>query len=841
LITALARRALRVSAIAAIMAPELAFAGRPFQVDDLFRPEEIGSVAFGGAYSFSRDGRRLAMVRVRPWTDPVRRRGAIFQELERSDIWVQLAPSGPLTNLTVGAGDNSGSWAPQWSPDGSKLAFISTRGGQPGLWIWNSLDGSFREVAARGPLFGDGQPYAWLDDRRIVLAAQPARWDAAASEVEESLRTVERGWRQAMAGTEPTAEIVRDVVEAGEDGLPSASGEGASSELLLLDGDGQVARLASGISQLWRPSPTGGAVAWVAEEGAGNRSAALPFGVTGIGRNLPALQGPTPARVVQGCLSWSRDGTRLAVLGYDGSDRLGLYTVILASGRITAVPLADLWAGSCLSGGMSWSARQGVLFRAKRQADVRASSYQTARGDWWYVDARHNAVNLTQRMTDIPRRLFPAPGAESFIGAAAGKLWRITPERRAISNMTPSLPDPIRDIVWPAYFTSNDSGPVAGREYPEVVAALRSAPERFVSLDTATARSTTFGLAGRLVAFAPGSGSAIALASDAGALAMSRIDVRAGSAQPLFRANNYLQEIDPGRWQRLDYRSARGEALTGWLLLPPDYRQGRRYPLITWVYPERVYDASPPDGSSVESGGVFNMQVAAGRGFAVLFPSMPLGPYGVPEDPMARLQEGVLPALDAAIAAGLADPDRLFLMGHSFGGYAVNGLITQTARFRAAVALAGASDLTSAFGTASGETRYRDQHHDSSPVPLPDIIETGQFRMQSPPWRDRDRYVRNSPIYFVENVRTPLLLIHGDLDYVPIQQSEEFYSALTRLHRPVEFVRYLGEGHTPRSQANIRDMWRRLLGWFDRFGRIERDPNGAMIWEGATVRSARAE
>jgi dipeptidyl aminopeptidase/acylaminoacyl peptidase len=838
MITTLARHWLRLSLTAVLVAPAPAQAARPFQVDDIFRPEQPGSVAFGGPYSFSRDGRRLAVVRVRPWTNPARQRGAIFQELERSDIWIQLAPTGPLTNLTGASGDTSGSWAPQWSPDGSKLAFISTRGGQPALWIWNSIDASFHRIAARGPLFSDGQPYAWLDDRRIVLAAQPAQWDAAPSEAEESLRTVERGWRQAITGTEPTADVIGNGVDERDPGAPPGRGE-VSSELLLVDVGGGAVPLARGISPIWRPSPTGTAVAWVAEEGAGNPGGAPSVGVAGIARPVPALQGPMPTRVVQGCLSWSRDGTRLAVLGYDGSDRLGLYIATLATGRIVAVPLPDLWAGSCLSGGMSWSARQGVLFRAKRQADVQASSYQTARGDWWYVDARHNAVNLTQGMTDIPRRLFPAAGADSFVGAASGEIWRIAPERRAITNLTRDLAEPVRDIVWPSFFTSNDSGPVTGRDYPEVIAALRSGPGRFVSIDTASFRSRTVALDGRPVAYAPGSRSVLTLASDARALSLSRADLSGGPAQPLFRANGYLQEIDPGRWQRLDYRSTRGEALTGWILLPPDYREGRRYPLIASVYPEQVFDASPPESSSIESGAVFNFQVAAGRGFAVLFPSMPLGPYGVPEDPLARLQEGLMPALDAAVAAGLADPDRLLLMGHSFGGFAVNGLVTQTTRFRAAVSLAGASDLTGAFGTISGETRYRSPHHDSSPLPLADIIETGQFRMQSPPWRDRDRYVRNSPIYFVENVRTPLLLIHGDLDYVPIQQSEEFYNALVRLHRPVEFVRYLGEGHTVRSQANVRDMWRRILAWFDRSARIERDANGAMVWEGATVRFTR--
>lgn len=823
MITVISRARLALATTALLLGLGPAAAGRPFEVDDLFRPEQVGNVALGGPVAFSRDGRRLAIVRVRPRSGSARLRGAAFDDLGRSDIWIQPAPGAPLVNLTDGARDDSGSWSPIWSPDGERLGFVSTRGGHPSLWMWNAADGSVSRISARGPLFTDGQPFAWLDGRRLLYAAQPLQWDEASSEAEESLHNVERGWRQAIAGSEPSADVQAETNNA------------RASQLLLVGLDGNSAVLAEGISPIWRPSPTGSAAAWVAVE---TRDASAPsFGIAGIGRVVPPLTGPLPAQVVQGCLSWSRDSGRLAVIGRDRSGRLGLYIATLATGRVAEVPLADLWVGSCLSGGMSWSSGNGVLFRAKRRADVEASSYQSARNDWWYVKGREAAVNLTSGMTETPRRLFPATGGDGFIGSAGGEVWRIAPERHAIVNLTRDLADPVRDIAWPAFFTSNDSGPVAGCDYPEVLASL--ADGRLARLDTASGRSAPFALDGRLVAYAPASRSALTLSEGSAGLAMARIAADGGPAQALFRANAYLREIEPGRWQRIDYRSTRGEALVGWLLLPPDYRAGRRYPLISWVYPERVYGASPPSGSSIEDGDLFNFQVAAGRGYAVLFPSMPLGPYGVPEDPLARLQEGVMPAVDVAVSAGFADPDRLFVMGHSFGGFAVNGLVGQTDRFRAAVSIAGASDLISAFGTRSGELRYRDAHHDSSVVPLPDVIETGQFRMQAPPWRDPQRYVRNSPIFAVDHVRTPLLLIHGDLDYVPIQQSEEFYSALVRLGARAEFVRYLGEGHSPRSPANIRDMWRRVLAWFDRYGRIDRDAQGAMIWEGPVVRSTR--
>lgn len=87
--------------------------------------------------------------------------------------------------------------------------------------------------------------------------------------------------------------------------------------------------------------------------------------------------------------------------------------------------------------------------------------------------------------------------------------------------------------------------------------------------------------------------------------------------------------------------------------------------------------------------------------------------------------------------------------------------------------------------------------------------------MGDTPWGDLSRYVRNSPIYFADRVRTPLMIIQGDLDYVPIQQGEEFFTGLYRLGKKAKFVRYWGEGHTIETPVNTRDMWQRIFGWFD--------------------------
>src|SRR4029077_3008860 len=89
--------------------------------------------------------------------------------------------------------------------------------------------------------------------------------------------------------------------------------------------------------------------------------------------------------------------------------------------------------------------------------------------------------------------------------------------------------------------------------------------------------------------------------------------------------------------------------------------------------------------------------------------------------------------------------------------------------------------------------------------------------MQDPPWKGVYPYVQNSPINHVGRVETPLLIIQGDLDYIPIQQGEEFFTALYRQNKRARFVRYWGEDHLIDSPANIEDMWSQIYEWFDQF------------------------
>jgi dipeptidyl aminopeptidase/acylaminoacyl peptidase len=204
----------------------------------------------------------------------------------------------------------------------------------------------------------------------------------------------------------------------------------------------------------------------------------------------------------------------------------------------------------------------------------------------------------------------------------------------------------------------------------------------------------------------------------------------------------------------------------------------------------------------------------AALGYAVLLPSMPPAKDPSASHSLASLTSGVLPAIDAVIERGIADSDRIAVVGQSDGGFATLGLITQSTRFRSAIASASFSDLTSPYGTFYGQYRYGDAGPPQKGQVLRMLqLEKGLFGLGGPPWEEADRYRADSALMSVGKVQTPLMLIHGDLDFIPIQQAEEFFTALYRQDKRAAFVRYQGEWHTIANRANVLDLWSRIGDW----------------------------
>ena len=172
---------------------------------------------------------------------------------------------------------------------------------------------------------------------------------------------------------------------------------------------------------------------------------------------------------------------------------------------------------------------------------------------------------------------------------------------------------------------------------------------------------------------------------------------------------------------------------------------------------------------------------------------------------MRDLAKTVLPGVNKAIDLGIADPERLGIMGASYGGYSTLALITQTTRFKAAVMHAGFGNLISDYG---------EMMRDGSARSIT-LAENGQTRMGGTPWQYRDRFIENSPVFYLDRVQTPLLITHGSKDNaVPPFLGDEIFVGLRRLGKEVTYAKYEGEDHTLTNYPNQVDYLNRVFSWF---------------------------
>ena len=286
-----------------------------------------------------------------------------------------------------------------------------------------------------------------------------------------------------------------------------------------------------------------------------------------------------------------------------------------------------------------------------------------------------------------------------------------------------------------------------------------------------------------------------------------------GAQRELLHFNKQLKDVVGGEAVMLTRREAgEDEDRIDWLLLPPGRKAGDRHPLLVYFYPDTKY-SKEWRSDDLRDVSFLNQHIPAARGYAVLLASMKIGTYGEAGDPMTQMHEQLINAAENVVAQGYADPERWAIMGHSYGGYGTNSVVTQTNRFKAAVAMAGPSNLSSGYAIGLAQQKAIAVASGLSFGAM--WSEGGQGRMGVAPWQNPERYVRNSPLFSADKVETPLLLVHGDYDFVNVGEAEQMFNALHRQGKDAQFLRYWGEGHVIRSPANIRDMWERIFAWFD--------------------------
>jgi dipeptidyl aminopeptidase/acylaminoacyl peptidase len=254
-------------------------------------------------------------------------------------------------------------------------------------------------------------------------------------------------------------------------------------------------------------------------------------------------------------------------------------------------------------------------------------------------------------------------------------------------------------------------------------------------------------------------------------------------------ANPQQAEFIWGKSELMRYRNADGKLLRAIVTKPDNFDPAKKYPMMVYIYEDlseglHSYRAPAP-GTSI------NISRYVSNGYVVLQPDISYD-TGYPGE---SAEKCVIPAVNAVVAQGFIDPERIGIQGHSWGGYQITHLITRTDMFAAVQAGASVSNMISAYGGirwGSGMSRAFQ-------------YERTQSRIGAPPWDAPLQFIENSPIFWVEKVKTPYLSIHNDEDdAVPWYQGIEFFSALRRLGKEAYMFVYNGEPHGLRNRDNMK-------------------------------------
>ena len=257
-----------------------------------------------------------------------------------------------------------------------------------------------------------------------------------------------------------------------------------------------------------------------------------------------------------------------------------------------------------------------------------------------------------------------------------------------------------------------------------------------------------------------------------------------------------------GTGELVNFKNSDGVPLKGLLLKPDNFDPKKKYPMIVYIY-ERLSQGlhafrNPGPGTSI------NPTYYVSNGYLIFMPDI-VYTTGYPGQSALKC---VLPAIQAVVDRGYVDEKAIGIQGHSWGGYQIAYMVTQTNRFKAAAPGAVVSNMTSAY---SG-IRW------GSGLPRQFQYEHTQSRIGGSLWEYPMRFLENSPVFRADRVQTPLLMIHNDEDdAVPWYQGIEYYLALRRLGKEVYMFNYNGEKHGLRKRINQRDYTRRLQEFFDHF------------------------
>jgi dipeptidyl aminopeptidase/acylaminoacyl peptidase len=731
-----------------------------------------------------------------------------------------LAAGGTERALDLPAG--AGYTALGVSPSGRRLAVGRMIGHAYELGVVDLATGQARwlGLAPRQPIWGPS--ILWRSDDQLLVAARPpdapdvtvamgfqgrqntdAQW-AATARGALGATVIGSG---AERGVRPRSPVLGLVSVDLRTGVQKLLLKGAVRDMDLAPGGRTLAAVLEGDDlQLVLPEPTNAATEPM------RKALAL------VDLDSGAVVTPCPDCDPMGrFLSWSPDGRELLVFARQGEVgwAQGRYWRLKTSGAAEPLALGPLQAalgetwdkagvplGGWLDGAPVVLARPGDVAKAGDPGQTA----EPRRADFWRIDGAHRA-NLTAKLPAEGRIVGADPGVWAV--AAGDRVWRVTAQTarpwglaradlqsiaeppagfRGAQSFVPAL----RDLALLAPTTPHPLWPG-----PRI--AKPTAPARIVDLapnpGIETARQTV-----------------VETAKDDHGVETVLLAVGTGAPKTLVTVNTALAGVAAAQPLAIRHKGLDGRDLTSWLYLPPGARAGDPPPpVVVLPYPG---DASPTPPRVQEPGVLLlstNAQVVAAHGYAALVPAMP---YLIGREPIEGLAEQMLAPVDAAAAQGLVDGGRVALWGHSYGGTGVIGAAAQSLRFKAVIATAPTLDLINSYGR-QGPAIYAAPELGLTIFASSGWQETGQARMGAPPWRDPQRYLRNSPLILADKITAPVALFHGDNDK-GLDQSQALFSALYRQNKDALFVTYRGESHIFYSPANVRDYFGRALDLLDR-------------------------
>lgn len=762
---------------------------QPLTLDRLLKLESLGSSAL------SPDGRHLVVETERPYDTAAgfdfALSSAALGELRVIDLAGSRQPR-RLLPVDRAAGYLAG----PFSPSGRSMIVYRWKNRRWDSGVVDLRTGAVRWLGFGIDRGGYGRSAQWLSDTAFVaIALKPGD---APLHVKLAWRNQARTaalWRRQAAGRQASAIVMGS-------GPARATAPRRDRALVLFDlASGRARHLADGgffdlevsgsghfVAAVGEAEPIGLAPTPSVRMGAPNRRRTVIVVDLRTGARFEAC---TTCTTLVRPMAWAPHSDRLLVYQHDaGAPEAngGLYVVdpdtrARAPLAASVAPMIDYDGEGAASVRADWLGERPIVF----------SRSATAQRSDWFALANGQPVNLTAGLPASPSEI-AVVGDDALVALAGGAAWRIdaSGQPQALSNGGQSFFRPARFGVG---------------------SRLAAAPLRTAEPWRVTPGSLV-DLSGQRIALPPETtaidirrGAAIVEAREPSGRAWVGLGGSNGP-RPLLTINPDLGAEQIGQIRAVEVQDPDGRMLKHWLLLPPAWRPGQRPPLIVVPYPGSVPQRVPFRLSTTSLTLTPNAALLAAQGYAVLTPALPRDRSK--GEPAEGLADQILVAVDAVVARGYADPDRVALWGHSFGGYAALATATQTGRFKAIIAQSGPSNYTARWGAI--QTYFWTAPEEGAPnATYMGYGETGQGALLGPPWREAARYLRNSPLFQADKITTPLMLIYADQDQVPLSEGQAMFNALYRQDKDATLVSLFGEGHLPTSPANIRAVYAAVL------------------------------